>query len=91
MLTGDEVAALLDARGILYAPDFVANAGGLISVYGELRDLPHERALDLAAEIEGAMERILQAAADTGTTPLAAARAVALARLNSGRRVRAAA
>jgi leucine dehydrogenase len=29
-LAGPEVAAKLDARGVLFVPDFVANAGGLI-------------------------------------------------------------
>ena len=28
----------LQKRGILYAPDYVINAGGLINVYGELND-----------------------------------------------------
>jgi leucine dehydrogenase len=51
VLTSNEIAAELAARGILYAPDFIANAGGLISVYGELRGLDHDRALELAAEI----------------------------------------
>ena len=35
-------------RGILYAPDFIANAGGLINVYGELHDLGSERLDQLA-------------------------------------------
>ena len=81
VLTEDSVADRLAERGILYAPDFVANAGGLISVYGELRRLPHERALRLAAEIEGSMSSILAAAREDGVTPLEAARRLALARL----------
>ena len=62
-------------RGILYAPDFIANAGGLISVYGELRGLAHERALELADGIEGSMLRILEAGSAESATPLEAARA----------------
>jgi leucine dehydrogenase len=81
VLTDDWVAARLARRGVLYAPDFVANAGGLISVYGELHGLPHERALELAAGIELSMARVLEAARRENVVPLEAARRVALARL----------
>ena len=36
---GDE----LEKRGILYAPDYVINGGGVINVYGELHRWPVER------------------------------------------------
>ncbi|HUP18433.1 MAG TPA: Glu/Leu/Phe/Val dehydrogenase dimerization domain-containing protein [Gemmatimonadota bacterium] len=35
-LAEDRHGDALDARGILYAPDYVINAGGLINVYGEI-------------------------------------------------------
>jgi len=35
-LTSDQIGSRLHARGILYVPDFVANAGGLITVADEL-------------------------------------------------------
>ena len=41
----------LEARGIMYAPDFVANAGGVINVYSELAGWTRERALRKADEI----------------------------------------
>lgn len=41
----------LEKRGILYAPDFVANAGGVINVYGELAGWTRERSLRKADEI----------------------------------------
>lgn len=44
---GDE----LERRGILYAPDFVANAGGVINVYSELAGWDAERSLRKADEI----------------------------------------
>ena len=37
VLADEAVAERLLEREILYAPDFIANVGGLISVYGELR------------------------------------------------------
>jgi leucine dehydrogenase len=44
---GDE----LEAKGILYAPDYVANAGGVINVYSELAGWTRERSLRKADEI----------------------------------------
>ncbi|GAC1652195.1 MAG: leucine dehydrogenase [Gemmatimonadaceae bacterium] len=41
----------LAERGIVYAPDYVANAGGVISVYGELAGWDAQRALRKAGEI----------------------------------------
>jgi leucine dehydrogenase len=44
---GDE----LQRRRILYAPDYVANAGGVINVYGEVVGWDAQRALDKADDI----------------------------------------
>ena len=44
---GDE----LQKRNILYAPDYVINAGGLINVYGELQGWSSERSKRKAGEI----------------------------------------
>jgi leucine dehydrogenase len=44
---GDE----LERRGILYAPDYVANAGGVINVYREVAGWDAQRALDKADDI----------------------------------------
>ncbi|MGQ0813706.1 MAG: Leu/Phe/Val dehydrogenase [Gemmatimonadota bacterium] len=41
----------LEKRGILYAPDYVINAGGLINVYGELKAWSSERSKRKAGEI----------------------------------------
>jgi leucine dehydrogenase len=41
----------LQAKGILYAPDYVANAGGVINVYGEVVGWDEQRALDKAEDI----------------------------------------
>ena len=84
VLRSDDVAAQLAARGILYAPDFIANAGGLISVYGELRRLPAQRALDLATGIEETLAEILAIADGRSILPLDAARELADARLERG-------
>jgi leucine dehydrogenase len=44
---GDE----LQRRGILYAPDYVANAGGVINVFGEVAGWDAQHALDKADDI----------------------------------------
>jgi leucine dehydrogenase len=47
----DKHGEALEKRGITYAPDFVANAGGVINVYGELAGWSRERSLRKADEI----------------------------------------
>lgn len=42
---------MVEARGILYAPDYVANAGGVINVYSELAGWTSARAFRKADEI----------------------------------------
>jgi leucine dehydrogenase len=50
LLTAEDGEAI-EARGILYAPDYVANAGGVINVYGELAGWDRARSLRKADEI----------------------------------------
>jgi leucine dehydrogenase len=78
-------------RDVLYAPDFIANAGGLIHVYGEIGGHSAERARELAAGIERTMGGILEASAARGITPLRAAHELAHERLGSVREPAAAA
>jgi len=80
-LASEELADALAARGILYAPDFIVNAGGLINVALELEGYDRERALAGARGIEDVMRRILTTAEAAGTTPLAAAYELACRRL----------
>ena len=80
-LAADSLADELARRGILYAPDFIANAGGLINVYREIKGYSPERALALAEGIEQTMDRILSVAGRRGVSPLAAARKLARHRL----------
>ncbi|MBX3175295.1 MAG: Glu/Leu/Phe/Val dehydrogenase [Gemmatimonadaceae bacterium] len=47
----DKHGPALAKRDIMYAPDFVANAGGVINVYGEVAGWTRERALRKADEI----------------------------------------
>jgi leucine dehydrogenase len=56
---GDE----LQRRGILYAPDYVANAGGVINVYGEIAGWDAQRALDKADDIYDTILKVFDIAA----------------------------
>ena len=85
MLASDELAAALAARGILYAPDFIANAGGLISVYRELRGFGPAVALELVDGIEEAVARVLTRSRRERVSPLASAHELARERLEPGR------
>jgi leucine dehydrogenase len=80
-LAHDGLADDLAAHGILYAPDFIANAGGLINVAAELEGYDEARARFRAAAIEHTTVRLLNEADRAGTTPLAAAYELARRRL----------
>ena len=82
-LADDALAEELAAQDVLYAPDFITNAGGLINVYRELRSYGEDEALRLARAIEGTTKRVLDAADQAGSTPLDAARALAAERLGA--------
>ena len=75
------VAAELQRHGIVYAPDFIANAGGLISVYAEIHNLDDARTARLVDGIGEAIAAVLSEAEARSTTPLDAATELARERL----------
>ncbi len=85
-LADDTLATVLAGRGILYAPDFIANAGGLINVFREIKGYPEARALELALGIEETVSRVLSEARARTITPLEAACELAGERLGSALR-----
>jgi len=85
-LADESLAESLAERGILYAPDFIANAGGLIHVYMEISGYGEERAAQLTLGIETTMQRVLATAWEGRITPLRAARRLARERLQLARR-----
>jgi leucine dehydrogenase len=72
-------------RGILYAPDYVINAGGLINVYGELHDWGPERSKRKAGEINGTLLEIFETAEADGIPTAQAADRVAEQRIARAR------
>ena len=82
-LAEDALAEQLAARGILYAPDFVVNAAGLINASLELTGYDGAEARERAAEIETVLRRIFVHARESATTPLQAAVEIARERLSA--------
>jgi leucine dehydrogenase len=80
-LAAAHLGEVLAERGILYAPDFIVNSGGLINVALELTGYDREVALDRAEHIEAVLDLILVHAENAQITPLAAAVALANERI----------
>ncbi|WP_322411737.1 Glu/Leu/Phe/Val dehydrogenase family protein [Microbacterium invictum] len=77
----------LAARGILYAPDFVVNAGGVIYLDLEAKKLgTRDEIMDRVAGIGDTLRRVFDDAAERGITPLMAAEGLAAQRLSVGDR-----
>ena len=83
-LAAEPVAELLAARDILWTPDFVANAGGIINIAVELEPAGYDpaRARERVLAVGDTVRSLLAAAARDGVTPLAAAMALARANLD---------
>ena len=82
-LADDGLEVELERRGTLYAPDFIANAGGLIHIYMEVKGYSEEHAREHALGIERTLAGVLVAADERAITPLDAARALARERLDA--------
>jgi leucine dehydrogenase len=80
-LAEDGVADLLSARGILWAPDFVANGGGVINIAEEFGSYNAATARRRVRGIADTLRRIFDDAEAMGATPLTAAMELARRRL----------
>jgi valine dehydrogenase (NAD+) len=72
-------------RGVLYAPDYVVNAGGVIQVADELHGFDFDRAKAKATEIFDTTLAIFERAAADGVPPAAAADRLAEQRIAEAR------
>lgn len=82
------VEKLLADRGIVYAPDYLVNAGGVIQVADELHGFSFERAEAKAAQILATTRQILAAADADGVPPAVAADRLAERRIAEVGRLR---
>ena len=73
---------MLVDKGIIYAPDYVINAGGLINVASELEGYNHDRAHAQAARIYDVILRILHYAEENDVHSYEAANILAEQRIN---------
>lgn len=84
-LAEDRIAELLAASGVLWAPDFVVNAGGLINIAEEFGgDYRPAGARRRVCGIADTLHQLFDTAEATGVTPLTAAMELAQRRLKGG-------
>jgi glutamate dehydrogenase/leucine dehydrogenase len=81
-----EDAQRLHDRGILYAPDYVVNAGGVIQLIGLEDNGWDEQELERnLAAIGDTLRQVFRAAEEGGVTPAAAAERLAAQRISAKR------
>ncbi|HEX2038905.1 MAG TPA: Glu/Leu/Phe/Val dehydrogenase dimerization domain-containing protein [Acidimicrobiales bacterium] len=80
-LVDDACADLLRDRGVLYVPDYVANAGGIVNIAQEPGGYDRARADAAVRRIHDTVLQVLTEADRQGVTPLTAATRIAEARL----------
>jgi leucine dehydrogenase len=83
-LAGDEHGRQLRDKGILYAPDFVINAGGLIRVASEHEGFNSAKVDSQVKAIGATLHRIFELAERTGTPTQSAAMQLVQERLGGG-------
>jgi valine dehydrogenase (NAD+) len=81
-LADDGAGKRLAERGIVYLPDFLVNAGGLIQVADEIHGFDHARARWRAGGIYDTTKRVLRLAEAEGLLPVSAAQRLAERRMH---------
>ena len=79
---------MLIERGIMYAPDYAINAGGLINVYNELEGYSQERALKQAEGIYDTILKIFAISKRDGVPTYEASNRLAEERINAIGRIK---
>jgi glutamate dehydrogenase/leucine dehydrogenase len=79
------VADTLAAAGVVYVPDFLANAGGIINIAEESHGYDPAHAVHAVGKIRGTTTAVLDRADLCGITPLAAAEELVAKRLATAR------
>lgn len=88
LLDEEKHGGMLKEKGILYAPDYVINAGGLMNVYQELQGYDAEAARSKAAGIYDTLLDIFKQADDEGMTTIQASNKIAEDRINASRKMK---
>jgi valine dehydrogenase (NAD+) len=87
-LAHEGIEKQLEDRGILYAPDYMVNSGGLIQVADELEGFNFDRAKQRAAKIYDTTLRVFALAHEEGVPPAVAADRLAERRMTEVGRLR---
>lgn len=87
-LAHEGIEKTLADRGVLYAPDYVVNSGGLIQVADELEGFSFERAKHRAEKIFDTTSQVFALAAQDGVPPAVAADRLAERRMREIGRLR---
>ena len=89
-LADPECGALVEKQGVLYAPDYIVNAGGVINIAEELapRGYHRERAYGIVRRIYDTTTAVLETAANEHLTTAAAADRLAEQRIDDLSHVR---
>lgn len=82
------IAKVLESRGILYAPDFCVNSGGLIQVADELDGFSFDRAKAAATRIYDTTKHVFEVAGAEQIPTVVAASRIAERRMDSVGRLR---
>ncbi len=78
----------IERAGITYAPDYVINAGGLISVYTEIAGTTHDNAMQDATNIFNTVKAVINKAKAHGITTTEASNRLAEERIEAVARLR---
>ena len=84
-ILSETVAEEVFRRGILYAPDYVINAGGLVNVFVEMEGYDQKRALRLTRQIDGRLRNVFALSRELNVPTSVAADRIAEERLSASR------
>jgi leucine dehydrogenase len=83
-LATPDAADLMDARGVVYAPDYIVNAGGVINIAHEAGGYDRDAAFAHVWRIGETVERVLDLAREEKVTTARAADMIAEQRFKGG-------
>lgn len=87
-LESDEIGQELHKRGMIYVPDFIIGAGGLINVCNEFEGYDQVRAFSQAGKIYDRIRDVIEISEEKGVSTLDAAMVMARQRLDRVKRLR---
>ena len=72
---------ILFQKGIVYAPDYLINAGGVMNCYAEVHDISSEKVMEMAEDIYNTTTQILNLSKEQNIPTFLAANRIAEERL----------